>query len=168
MYDKLEVFLESEFSKQPKRATGLSAGFDIHCSEDFSLAPGELHMVKTGIRTKMPHDLCGLILPRSSLAALHGIIVSSSGLIDADYEGEWLVPLYRLPIVKHSSQNIQKLIDEWDKKGETEEIVFQKGSRIAQVVFLNYNYFKEIELLSEWSVKSGNDRVGGFGSTGSS
>lgn len=162
----LKVFLETENSKLFKRATALSAGYDIYCSEDFSLAPGELHMVKTGIRTKMPEDLCALILPRSSLAAKYGIIVSSSGLIDADYEGEWLVPLYRLPIVKHSDKNIQKDIDIWDEAGKTEDIFFKTGSRIAQVIFLNYNSFDNIEQLKEWSLKSGNQRTGGFGSTG--
>ena len=53
------------------------------------LAPGERASVPTGIAVEIPPGQAGLVLPRSGLAARHGIaLVNAPGLIDAGYRGE--------------------------------------------------------------------------------
>ena len=51
-------------------------------------------MVRTGIAIELPPRHAGLVLPRSGLAARHGIaLVNAPGLIDAGYRGELKVLL---------------------------------------------------------------------------
>ena len=53
------------------------------------LGPGERASVRTGIAVEIPAGQAGLVLPRSGLAARHGIaLVNAPGLIDAGYRGE--------------------------------------------------------------------------------
>ena len=48
----------------------------------------------TGIAVAIPEGCAGLVLPRSGLAARHGIsLVNAPGLIDAGYRGELRVLL---------------------------------------------------------------------------
>ena len=54
-----------------------------------ALEPGERASVGTGIALEIPEGHGGLVLPRSGLAARHGIaLVNAPGLIDAGYRGE--------------------------------------------------------------------------------
>ena len=58
------------------------------------LEPGERASVGTGIAVAIPAGHAGLVLPRSGLAARHGIaLVNAPGLIDAGYRGELRVLL---------------------------------------------------------------------------
>ena len=51
--------------------------------------PGERASVGTGIAVEIPPGHAGLVLPRSGLAARHGIaLVNAPGLIDSGYRGE--------------------------------------------------------------------------------
>jgi dUTP pyrophosphatase len=51
-------------------------------------------MVRTGVAIELPGGHAGLVLPRSGLAARHGIaLVNAPGLIDAGYRGELKVLL---------------------------------------------------------------------------
>ena len=53
------------------------------------LGPGERASIGTGIAVEIPEGQAGLVLPRSGLAARHGIaLVNAPGLIDAGYRGE--------------------------------------------------------------------------------
>ena len=59
-----------------------------------ALEPGERAQVGTGIAVAIPAGHAGLVLPRSGLAARHGIaLVNAPGLIDAGYRGELRVLL---------------------------------------------------------------------------
>src|SRR4029077_6325979 len=65
------------------------AGLDLYALEEAVLAPGERASVGTGIAVEIPAGQAGLVLPRSGLAARHGIaLVNAPGLIDAGYRGE--------------------------------------------------------------------------------
>lgn len=73
----------------PSRAHDGDAGLDLYAAEAAHLAPGERASVGTGIALAIPQDHAGLVLPRSGLAARHGIsVVNAPGLIDAGYRGE--------------------------------------------------------------------------------
>ena len=81
-------------AKLPVRAHDDDAGYDLHALEPARLRPGERATIRTGIAIELPPGHAGLVLPRSGLAARHGIaIVNAPGLIDAGYRGELKVLL---------------------------------------------------------------------------
>lgn len=81
-------------AKLPARAHGDDAGYDLHALEPARLAAGERATIRTGIAIELPPGHAGLVLPRSGLAARHGVaIVNAPGLIDAGYRGELKVLL---------------------------------------------------------------------------
>jgi dUTP pyrophosphatase len=86
---KLACTKLSDGARLPTRAHEGDAGLDLYAAEPASLAPGERVSVGTGIAIEVPAGHAGLVLPRSGLAARHGIsLVNSPGLIDAGYRGE--------------------------------------------------------------------------------
>ena len=67
-------------ARPPARAHDGDAGFDLHAAEAASLAPGERASVGTGLAVAIPAGFAGLVLPRSGLAARHGIaLVNAPG-----------------------------------------------------------------------------------------
>src|ERR1700727_3254897 len=73
----------------PSRANPEDAGLDLHALEAATLAPGERASIPTGIAIEIEPGHAGLVLPRSGLAAPHGIsVVNAPGLIDSGYRGE--------------------------------------------------------------------------------
>jgi dUTP pyrophosphatase len=71
------------------RAHDDDAGYDLRALKAVTLGPGERAMVRTGIAIELAAGHAGLVLPRSGLAARHGItLVNAPGLIDAGYRGE--------------------------------------------------------------------------------
>jgi dUTP pyrophosphatase len=58
------------------------------------LEPGERALVPTGVRIALPDGYAAFVVPRSGLAAKHGItIVNAPGTVDAGYRGEIKVSL---------------------------------------------------------------------------
>ena len=81
-------------ARLPARAHDDDAGYDLCALEAATLAPGERATIGTGVAIELPAGHAGLVLPRSGLAARHGIaIVNAPGLIDAGYRGELRVLL---------------------------------------------------------------------------
>jgi dUTP pyrophosphatase len=80
---------------RPSRAHATDAGWDLRASARHELAPGGGRaLVGTGVRVALPPGTCGLVIPRSGLAARHGVtVLNAPGLIDAGYRGEILVPV---------------------------------------------------------------------------
>jgi dUTP pyrophosphatase len=65
------------------------AAADLHSAEAITLNPRELATIGTGIAIALPDGFAAFVVPRSGLAAHHGItIVNSPGTIDAAYRGE--------------------------------------------------------------------------------
>ena len=76
-------------AKLPTRAYPGDAGLDLYALDGAALGPGERASLRTGIAVEIPDGQAGLVLPRSGLAARHGIaLVNAPGLIDAGYRGE--------------------------------------------------------------------------------
>lgn len=83
------VRLLSATAVLPARAHPEDAAFDLCADEALVLAPGRRATVGTGIALALPQGTCGLVLPRSGLAARHGItVLNAPGLIDSGYRGE--------------------------------------------------------------------------------
>ncbi len=86
---ELPVRLLSDAATLPTRANEGDAGLDLYAAEPAILGPGDRASVGTGVAVEIPPGHAGLVLPRSGLAARHGIgLVNSPGLIDAGYRGE--------------------------------------------------------------------------------
>jgi dUTP pyrophosphatase len=134
----------SDDAQAPSRAHPGDAGFDLRAVETARLEPGERASVGTGIAVEIPEGSAGLVLPRSGLAARHGIsVVNAPGLIDAGYRGE-----------------IRVLLLNTDR---TEPFDIAPGDRIAQLVIVEVGDDEPVEAESlEESVRGD----GGFGSTG--
>ena len=99
----------------PDRAYADDAGLDLVACERVTLAPGERAVVSTGLAVAIPPGHAGFVMPRSGLAARHGIgKVNSPGLIDSGYRGELRVVLLNT-----------------DRR---ETFVVEAGMRIAQLV----------------------------------
>jgi len=140
----LNVRLLDPAAKLPRRAHDDDAGYDLHALEAATLAPGERAMVRTGIAIELAAGHAGLVLPRSGLAARHGIaIVNAPGLIDAGYRGE-----------------IRVLLLNTDRETAFE---VAPGDRIAQLVIVAVAAPEVVEVDALAATVRGE---GGFGSTG--
>lgn len=70
------------------------AGADLVSAEAVRLEPGQRALVGTGVRIALPDGYAAFVVPRSGLAAKHGItIVNAPGTVDAGYRGEIKVAL---------------------------------------------------------------------------
>jgi dUTP pyrophosphatase len=95
--EPLQVRLLRPGARPPARTRPGDAGLDLRCAEAFRLWPGERATVPTGVAIALPPGVAGLVLPRSGLAARHGIaLVNSPGLVDPTYRGELRVVLVNL------------------------------------------------------------------------
>jgi len=141
---KLEYKLLSETARAPARAHADDAGMDLYADEAAHVDPGDRASVGTGVALAIPDGYAGFVLPRSGLAADHGItLVNTPGLIDAGYRGE-----------------VRVLLLNTDK---TRAFRVMPGERIAQFVVMKVETpeLAEVGELSE-TVRG----AGGFGSTG--
>ena len=81
-------------ARLPTRAHPEDAGLDLYALEAATLPPGARAEIPTGIAVEIPAGHAGLVVPRSGLAARHGIsLVNAPGLIDSGYRGELRVLL---------------------------------------------------------------------------
>jgi len=107
----------AEAARSPAQAHEGDAGYDLHAAEGLTVGPGERASVGTGIAVAIPDGQAGLVIPRSGLAARHGIsVVNAPGLIDSGYRGEIRVVLLNTD--------------------PTETFRVAPGDRIAQLVVL--------------------------------
>ncbi len=108
------------------------------------LAPGARALVGTGVSIALPDGYAAFVVPRSGLAAKHGItIVNSPGTVDAGYRGEIKVTLLNTDL--------------------SEPYPVAVGDRIAQLIVMPVSRatFIPVDRLP------GSHRgEGGFGSTG--
>lgn len=153
---KFERISEEQFNKDapnedysevvlPRRATRKSAGYDIYSPIEINIPAGGQVKIPTGLKVYMESQDVMLMVPRSSLAIKHGLkIVNQVGVIDADYynnhdnEGHFWI------VLENTSDKDYKV---------------EIGERIAQCIFTYYSTTVDDEPLVE-------ERVGGFGSTG--
>jgi dUTP pyrophosphatase len=128
----------------PARAYEGDAGLDLHALEPIVLGPGERASIPTGIAVEIPEGCAGLVLPRSGLAARHGIaLVNAPGLIDSGYRGE-----------------IRVLLLNTDRAHPHD---LAPGDRIAQLLVIRHEMATAIEV----DELTGSERgTGGFGSSG--
>jgi len=128
----------------PAHAHEGDAGLDLCAIEAATIAPGGRAAIGTGIALEIPENHAGLILPRSGLAARHGIaLVNAPGLIDSGYRGELRVLLLNTD--------------------PEEAFEVSPGDRIAQLLITPFAAVEPV-LAEELSASARGN--GGFGSSG--
>jgi dUTP pyrophosphatase len=128
----------------PTRAYDHDAAYDLCAAEDLSLEPLARAVVGTGIALGLPPGLAALTLPRSGLAARHGIsIVNAPGLIDPGYRGEVRIIILNTDTVEPFSVHT--------------------GDRIAQLLFLPLT---DVSLVAADDLEDTHRGTRGFGSSG--
>jgi len=141
---ELRVTRLRDDARLPTRAHEGDAGLDLYAAEEARIEPGERASVGTGIAVAIPDGHAGLVLPRSGLAARHGITLPNApGLIDSGYRGELRVLLLNAD------------------RSEAFEVA--AGDRIAQLVVTPLAAAEPIEVDALDETSRG---LAGFGSSG--
>ena len=144
MSEALRVRRLDPRAQLPTRAYPDDAGLDLYALEAARLHPGERGSIRTGVAVEIPPGRAGLVLPRSGLAARHGIaLVNAPGLIDAGYRGEIRV------LLLNTDSDLPFAVE--------------PGDRIAQLVLVRV----ELPAVAEVESLAVSERgAGGFGSSG--
>jgi dUTP pyrophosphatase len=128
----------------PARAYPGDAGLDLSACDPVVIAPGERVVVGTGVAVAIPPGHAGLVVPRSGLAARHGLsVVNGPGLIDEGYRGELKVILLNT-----------------DRE---RPVAIAPGDRVAQLVVVAVAGLDPVEVESLGVAERG---AGGLGSSG--
>lgn len=141
---RVPIKMLSRDAQIPHTAYNGDAGVDLQSVERIVLKPHERAMVATGLVIALPEGYAGFVLPRSGLAAKHGIsIVNAPGLIDSNYRGELKV------ILLNNDSN--------------DSFAIEIGDRIAQLIVMPIPTinFEQVEELTE-----SQRGESGFGSSG--
>ncbi|WP_433673659.1 dUTP diphosphatase [Microbacterium gorillae] len=142
MTDSVDVLIVA--SEPPSYAHPGDAGADLRSAVALRLEPGERALVPTGVSIALPDGYAAFVVPRSGLAAKHGItIVNSPGTVDAGYRGEIKVSLLNT-----------------DREAAYDVAV---GDRIAQLIVMPVTRATFIPVAELPESARGE---GGFGSTG--
>lgn len=131
-------------ARMPERAYEHDAAYDLCAAEEALLKPLARIAVSTGIALGLPPTLAALTLPRSGLAARHGItLVNAPGLIDPGYRGELSIILLN---TDHQTSFAVRI-----------------GDRIAQLLFLPVT---AVSLAASDTLDATQRGEHGFGSSG--
>lgn len=131
----------------PHKGTVDSAGYDVRACIHIPVVihAGECIMIPLGFRCHIDNvSHAGLLLPRSGLGALHGVVLGNlAGLIDSDYQNEWQCAVWN--------------------RNFGDSITIRPMDKLAQVIFVPIVH-PTFELVDDFT--STTTRIGGFGSTG--
>ena len=135
LYDQLRI---------PVRATAGSAGYDFFAPDDFTILPGGMLKIPTGIRVEMEQDWVLKCYPRSGLGFKDRLqLINTVGICDSDY------------FYSDNDGHIFAKLTNDTKEGKTVEI--PKASGFMQGIFVEYGITVDDEAAAV--------RNGGFGST---
>ena len=164
---QVPIELTSENAKIPTYANLGDGAVDLYAPCDFTIGPGETKIIPVDIKVALPYGYAFLIHPRSGLSAKTKLRVANSvGLIDSQYKGVIGV------ILENVEPRIKDISYEFDDKGRPiitsiehgQSYSISKGDRFAQMRLV------EVPSASFFQVESvdgiGDDRGGGFGSSG--
>ena len=160
------IELTSENAKMPKYAHLGDGAVDLYSPEEYTIGPGETKIIPVDIKTALPYGYAFLIHPRSGLSAKSKLrIANSIGLIDSQYKGVIGV------IVENIDPKIKDIdCDYVDGKLVVNSILYGssytigKGERFAQMRLVEVPTVQFVQVESVDSI--GDDRGGGFGSSG--
>lgn len=141
---KIYIELCRDGAIMPKYANTHDGGLDVTLPEEVNIPTRKTLIAPTGLKVAVPVGWMLLVFPRSGISVKTGLrIANSPGLIDAGYRDE-------VGIILHNTNN--------------EAVTLPAGTRIAQFVLMQRTeiLFEQVNSVAE----IGEDRGGGFGSTG--
>ena len=128
----------------PKRGTKCAAGYDFYALYDYTLKPGEIMKVPTGIKVCMEEDDVLFLIDRSSMGFKYNVrMCNQVGVIDADYY--------------NNNDNEGHMWIRIQNEGDKDYVV-KKGDSMIQGIFMKY-------LKTDDDIESDRVRDGAFGST---
>ena len=163
-YVPVAIELCHENAKIPQYAHISDSGADVYALEDITVHPGETVLVPTGIKVALPPGFEIQVRPKSGRALKTKLRVANTpGTIDAGYRDE----------VKVIIENVDPPIKDItiDEDGKVTSILYGsdftigKGEKFAQLVLSEVpkaSFFRVMNILEV----DGDNRLGGFGSTG--
>jgi len=108
----------------PKRGTKCAAGYDFFALFDYTLKPGEIMKIPTGIKVTMEEDDVLLLVDRSSMGFKYNVrMCNQVGVIDADYY--------------NNSNNEGHMWIRIQNEGDKDYVV-KKGDGMIQGMFIKY------------------------------
>lgn len=135
----IKIWSEVNEIKLPNKG---DAGLDIAIRYPELIKQGVSLPIETGLYIEMPENCVGLIKERSSIGKLG--IMCLGGVIDSSYRGEIKILLFN----------------------SGKEQVFERGHRIAQILFISLNQ-SQIQIVASHEEFTKTERgQNGFGSTG--
>ena len=144
-FKKLDNFVNANIPL-PEYKTDGSAGMDVRAciKEKIVVKQGSTVMIPLGFAMHIEDkNIAAIIIPRSGLGSKNGIVLGNLvGLIDSDYQGELMVPL-------------------WNRSNKDFDI--KPGDRIAQMIFIPL-VLAEFEIVN--SFEQSERGIKGFGSSG--
>lgn len=136
----MKVILEP-WAFVPKRAHSHDAGLDLFSPVNIQVNSGDNCVIDTGVHVELPEGRAGVLISKSGLNVNHDI--TSTGLIDEQYQGSIRVKLYN-----HGQKGY----------------VVHRGDKISQLVVIPVDYV-DIEIVDSFdSVTERGSQ--GFGSSG--
>ena len=164
---QVPIELTSEDAKIPKYAHLGDGALDLYSPADYTINPGETVIIPCDIKVALPYGYAFLIHPRSGTSAKTMLRVANSvGLVDSQYKG------VIGGIIEKIEPPIKDITYEFDDNGRPiltsvlhgQSYTISKGERFAQMRLV------EVPTASFFQVESvdgiGDDRGGGFGSSG--
>lgn len=131
----------------PKLSTANSIGYDVFaCIEaDILLVPNVKVTIPLGFHLKLENK-GALLLPRSGLGSSGFRLANTVGLIDPDYQDEWLLKVIFSP-----------------ENDEVPPLRIKQGMKIAQFILLPLLTAEPVTIVDSFSTPQ--TRFGGFNST---
>ena len=164
---QIPIELTDENAKIPTYAHLGDGAVDLYSPADYTINPGETIIIPCDIKVALPYGYAFLIHPRSGTSAKTKLRVANSvGLVDSQYKGVIGV------IIENIEPSIKDITYEFDDNGRPvltsvlhgQSYTISKGERFAQMRLV------EVPTASFFQVNSvdgiGDDRGGGFGSSG--
>ena len=143
----VKVLNESE-NELPSYAKEGDSGMDVRSKDDFEIYPGEVKIIQTGLKVRLPYDGLEIqIRPRSGMSSKTKMrIANPPGTLDSAYTG-----------------GLGVIVDNIG----SDPIRFKKGERIAQIVLCPVYKIIWDQVSSEEELGQTGRGSTGFGSSGS-